>query len=139
MKKKVHLAPACICIAGLFVLSGVVILKNRTRTPEQVIKSPPAAIEIRQDPEFIKTLLNGVQLRHGTASDGLLTIGYNPVTEGQSILEVHFLKRDLDGRLVALPLDGFNFERYGSYGIHGAAGIRMAIENAVAPFRQRRH
>jgi len=124
------------CTIGIILSVALVMLMRKTtdtqpqpqhQEPQQQEPQPPAP-QIRQDREFIESLFNGVELRHGMASDGLHTTGHVPIAEGQSILEVHFLKRNADGRLATLPLHGFVFEGRGFYEVNGATGLRMAIE-----------
>lgn len=138
MKKKISIIIISAIVLALFF--AFIIQKNDIPITEPVTESPPESQknndqpqpEIRQDPEFVESLLNGVELRHGTGPDGFYTLGHVTVEEGQRILELRFLKRDLTGHLSHLSVENIRITgdihfvntRFGGEAI---SGIRMAI------------
>lgn len=136
MKKKIYIT--VICVIMLIVLFVVITQKNNTHEnenppqPQKKGDQPPAP-EIRQDPVLIKSLLNGVRLEVGNTSDGFTTLADVIVEEGQRIAEVHFFKRDANGRLSPQYLELVTIigDLTGNFSIGnkvgGALGIRLAI------------
>lgn len=90
MKREIYIAVGCIVVLALAI--AFILLKKDTLITEQVTGDQPATPVIRQDPEFIESLFNGVELRDGMASDGVYTFGHVTVEEGQRFLEAPLIK-----------------------------------------------
>jgi len=132
MKREIYIAVGCIVVLALAI--AFILLKKDTLITEQVTGDQPATPVIRQDPEFIESLFNGVELRDGMASDGVYTFGHVTVEDGQRILEMRLLKRDDNGHLSYLSVDSIQIEGVTSHAFSRSSDLRTpssAIRMAI--------